>query len=69
MATSALQSKFERGTFRFDDFFFSGKAVIILATVFVGFARSYYLAGVFLKAVAIETPVEGAVGAFDGKGR
>lgn len=47
MATSALQSKFERSAFRFDDFFFSGMAVIILATVFVGFARSYYLAGVF----------------------
>jgi hypothetical protein len=32
---------------RFDDLFFSGMAVVILASVFVGFARSYYLAGVF----------------------
>lgn len=32
---------------RFDDFFFSGMALLILATVFVGFARTYYLAGVF----------------------
>src|SRR5258708_24206695 len=31
----------------FENFFFSGMAVLILATVFVGFARSYYLAGVF----------------------
>ncbi len=32
---------------RFDNFFFSGMAIFILTTVFVGFARSYYLAGVF----------------------
>jgi len=32
---------------RFDRFFFSGMAVVVLASVFVGFARSYYLAGVF----------------------
>lgn len=32
---------------RFDNLFFSGMAVLILATVFLGFARSYYLAGVF----------------------
>lgn len=31
---------------RFDDFF-SGMAVLILASVFVGFAPTYYLAGVF----------------------
>ncbi len=31
----------------FDHLFFSGMAVIILASVFIGFARSYYLAGVF----------------------
>ena len=31
----------------FDNLFFSGMAVVILASVFVGFARSYYLAGVF----------------------
>jgi hypothetical protein len=32
---------------RFDKLFFSGMAVVIFASVFVGFARSYYLAGVF----------------------
>jgi len=32
---------------RFENLFFSGMAVLILATVFVGFARTYYLAGVF----------------------
>ena len=32
---------------RFDDLFFSGMALLILATVFLGFARTYYLAGVF----------------------
>jgi hypothetical protein len=32
---------------RFDHVFFSGMALLILATVFVGFARTYYLAGVF----------------------
>jgi hypothetical protein len=32
---------------RFDHYFFSGMALLMLATVFQGFARSYYLAGVF----------------------
>ncbi len=32
---------------RYDHFFFSGMALAMLATVFVGFAHSYYLAGVF----------------------
>jgi hypothetical protein len=32
---------------RYDRVFFSGMAVVILAAVFVGFARSYFLAGVF----------------------
>ncbi|MCI0623481.1 MAG: hypothetical protein L0387_17780 [Acidobacteria bacterium] len=32
---------------RYDDVFFSGMALLLLATVFVGFARTYYLAGVF----------------------
>jgi len=32
---------------RFDSLFFSGMAVLIVASVFVGFAHSYYLAGVF----------------------
>jgi hypothetical protein len=32
---------------RYDNVFFPGMALLILATVFVGFARTYYLAGVF----------------------
>ena len=47
MATSAVQSNPRDTHLRFDDFFFPSMAVIILATVFIGFARSYYLAGVF----------------------
>jgi len=35
------------GRSRFDDLFFPGMAVLLLATVFFGFARTYYLAGVF----------------------
>ena len=31
----------------FDHVFFSGMAPLMLATVFVGFAPTYYLAGVF----------------------
>jgi hypothetical protein len=30
-----------------DDFFFASMARLILLTVFIGFARTYYLAGVF----------------------
>jgi hypothetical protein len=36
-----------QGNHRFENLFFSGMAVLILGTVFLGFARSYYLAGVF----------------------
>ena len=32
---------------RFDHLFFSSMAVLMLATVFLGFARTYYLAGIF----------------------
>jgi hypothetical protein len=32
---------------RYDHLFFSGMALLILITVFVGFAQSYYLAGIF----------------------
>jgi hypothetical protein len=42
-ATGAIR----HGTSRIDRLFFSGVAVVILATVFLGFARTYYLAGVF----------------------
>jgi hypothetical protein len=32
---------------RYDHLFFSAMALVMLATVFVGFAHTYYLAGVF----------------------
>ena len=32
---------------RTDNYFFSGMALLLLLTVFVGFARTYFLAGVF----------------------
>lgn len=32
---------------RYDHYFFSGMALLILASVFLGFAHTYYLAGVF----------------------
>lgn len=44
MATGVIR----QSDHRFESLFFSSMAVLILATVFLGFARSYYLAGVFL---------------------
>ena len=41
MATRVVR----HGDARFEKFFFSGMAVLILITVFLGFARTYYLAG------------------------
>jgi hypothetical protein len=32
-----------------DDFFFSGMGLLILGTVFIGFARTYFLAGAFVE--------------------
>ncbi|HET9307437.1 MAG TPA: hypothetical protein VFO46_15545, partial [Candidatus Sulfotelmatobacter sp.] len=32
---------------RFDHLFFSTMSLLMLATVFLGFARTYYLAGIF----------------------
>jgi hypothetical protein len=43
MATGVIR----QGNHRFENLFFSGMAVLILGAVFLGFARSYYLAGVF----------------------
>ena len=43
MATRAIPRRSDA----FDHLFFSGIALAILASVFVGFAHSYYLAGVF----------------------
>ena len=36
-----------RSNLRFENLFFSGMAALILATVFLWFAHSYYLEGVF----------------------
>jgi len=44
MATGAIRRPRDG---RFDTLFFSGMAWLILSSVFVGFAQSYYLAGVF----------------------
>jgi hypothetical protein len=43
MATSVI--RYRNG--QFDNLFFPGMAVTMLASVFAGFARTYYLAGVF----------------------
>jgi hypothetical protein len=43
VATGAIR----QGNLRFEDLFFAGMAAVILASVFVGFAKSYYLAGLF----------------------
>ena len=43
MATGAIR----HSSSRFDNVFFPSVAVLILASVFRGFARTYYLAGVF----------------------
>jgi hypothetical protein len=49
MATSVIRSNagHHHSGLRFDNFFFPGMAVVIFATVFIGFARSDYLVGVF----------------------
>jgi hypothetical protein len=50
MATTTLPghgSRVLRRDRAYDNYFFSAMALLILATVFVGFARTYFLAGVF----------------------
>jgi len=50
VATLAIpkgRSETRRRDRNYDHYFFSGMALLILATVFVGFARTYFLAGVF----------------------
>jgi hypothetical protein len=48
MATATLpRSTAQKPGARYDNYFFSGMAFLILITVFVGFARTYFLAGVF----------------------
>jgi hypothetical protein len=43
----AAKSRQVRATRRYEHLFFSGMALVILAVVFRGFARTYFLAGVF----------------------
>jgi hypothetical protein len=50
LATTVVQSTYLPSRApgrRYDRFFFAGMAFLILVAVFVGFARTYYLAGVF----------------------
>lgn len=50
MATATLPERNTAGLRRdraYDNYFFSAMALLILITVFVGFARTYFLAGVF----------------------
>jgi hypothetical protein len=47
MATITLPQAVVRRDRAFDNYFFSAMALLILVTVFVGFARTYFLAGVF----------------------
>ena len=49
MATATLPKSpaVIRRDYTYDNYFFSAMAVLILATVFAGFARTYFLAGVF----------------------
>ena len=45
--TTSAKSSLDLPGCRYDHLFFSGMAWLMLATVFIGFARTYYLAGVF----------------------
>lgn len=48
MATTVAQSRVKAtppAGSRYDNWFFSGMAALLLLTVFVGFARTYFLAG------------------------
>jgi FtsH-binding integral membrane protein len=47
VATSGVKVRAGLPGRKYDHLFFSGMAVLLLGSVFLGFARSYYLAGVF----------------------
>jgi hypothetical protein len=47
LVTTALRPIHRPIDRRIERLFFAGMALLILASVYVGFARSYYLAGVF----------------------
>ena len=47
MRPAMVTATMPRGRLRPENLFFSGMALAILASVFVGFARTYYLAGIF----------------------
>src|ERR1700693_3728390 len=64
MATRVVR----HGDARFEKFFFSGMAILILVTVFLGFARTYYLAGVKDLSRPVTSPRTGNSVAIDRRG-
>jgi len=62
MATATLPQVARPATGRrTDNYFFSGMALLLLMTVFVGFARTYFLAGVFRAPPSVLVHIHGAV--------
>lgn len=47
LRTEQLPSVWRKGSLRYDNRFFAGMAVVSLIVIFIGFARTYYLSGVF----------------------
>jgi len=47
MTTTVFKAPTKAPTTRLEHYFFSGMALLMLATVFLGFAQSYYFAGMF----------------------
>lgn len=47
LRTEQQHTVWRKGTLRYDNRFFAGMAVVSLVVIFIGFARTYYLAGIF----------------------
>ena len=47
LRTEQQQTVWRKSTLRYDNRFFAGMAVVSLVVIFIGFARTYYLAGIF----------------------
>ena len=47
MRTEQQHTVWRKGALRYDNPFFAGMAVVSLVVIFIGFARTYYLAGIF----------------------
>jgi len=47
LRTEQQHTVWRKGTLRYDNRFFAGMAVVSLVVIFLGFARTYYLAGIF----------------------